>query len=69
MNAPAAEPSEREFVGPVLSTRMTVAAVSTGSAFPALSTEKYLTVYWPVALSETDVPCAELVVGVDPSVV
>ena len=68
-NAPLAEASESELVGTTLSMRITVDAVSTGSTLPALSTEKYWIVYWPVALSEMDVPWVELVVGVEPSVV
>ena len=49
--------------------RITAAPVSTGSTLPALSTEKYWIVYWPLTLSEMDVPWVELVVGVEPSVV
>ncbi len=49
--------------------RIWVPAVFTGSALPALSTEKYLTVYVPSAESAMDVPCEDAVVGVDPFVV
>ena len=55
-------------MGGVLSTRITVDAVSTGSTFPARSTEKYWIVYWPSG-ERDDVPPVELVVGVEPSVV
>ena len=55
--------------GAPLSMRIWVPAVWTGSALPAASTEKYLIVYVPSADSPTDVPWAELVVGVEPSVV
>ena len=55
--------------GTVLSMRIWVLPVLTASVLPRLSTEKYLTVYVPSADRTTAVPCAELVVGVDPSVV
>jgi len=56
-------------VGAVASTRICVEAVPTASAFPTLSTEKYLIVYTPSAVRVTVVPCGDDVVGVLPSVV
>ena len=55
------------FVGAARSIRIWVPAVLTASALPAASTEKYLIVYVPVSVNETVVPCAEAVVGVEPS--
>jgi hypothetical protein len=55
--------------GPVLSMRICVEAVWTGSWLPTLSTEKYLIVKTPSVVSEIDVPEGDEVVGVVPSVV
>ena len=55
--------------GAVLSMRICVPAVLTASVLPAASTEKYLIVYVPAAVSEIDVPWVDPVVGVVPLVV
>jgi hypothetical protein len=57
------------FVGAVVSMRIVVPAVRTASVLPDASTEKYRIVYVPDAASATDVPCADAMVGMEPSVV
>ena len=56
-------------LGTSVSMRICVPAVLTGSALPTASTEKYLIVYVPAVVSETEVPWLDAVVGSVPFVV
>ena len=49
--------------------RICVPAVLTGSAFPTVSTVKYLIVWTPSWSSRMLVPCEDDGVGVEPSIV